>query len=237
MTQNSKALLSLVSVALLTASSALAQQPAAPAPTADDAAAPIVRSTPRPPRPMQSSTSGNSRELHLVTHGGMNPGSRIAPPGIWWKNPDIIQKLTLTEVQQKKMDDIFQQSRIQLIDVKANLEKQEVALEPMLAANPPDTNKVLAQIDRIAQARAELEKANAKMLLGIRAVLTADQWTKLQESERSHRGMGFKGPGDAGGPGGPGMMRDPGARNDNHHEFRFTDPDNNIEGNHVPEDN
>ncbi len=232
---NQKPLLSLFSVALLSASSVLAQQPAPPAPPADGAPAPIVRSTPRTPRPpMQSRTSGSDRDMHIVTRGGMNPGSRIAPPGIWWKNRDVIQKLTLTDVQQKKMDDIFQQSRIQLIDVKANLEKQEVTLEPMLAANPPDTNKVLAQIDRIAQARAELEKANAKMLLGIRAVLTADQWTKLQESERGHRGMGFKGPG---GPGGPGMMGGPGSRNDMHHEFRFTAPDNNVDAPPAPEDN
>ena len=235
MTQTSKTLLFLLSVALLTTSSALAQQPAPPTPPADAPAAPIVRSTQRPPRPMQSSSSRS--EVHIITRGGMNPGSRIVPPGIWWKNPDVIQKLTLTDVQQKKMDDIFQQSRIQLIDVKATLEKQEVTLEPMLAANPPDTNKVLAQIDRIAQARAELEKANARMLLGIRAVLTADQWTKLQESERSHRGMGFKGPGGPGGPDGSGMMRDPGARNDNRHEFRFTTPENSIDSNHALESN
>ncbi len=57
-------------------------------------------------------------------------------------------------------------------------------MEPMLAANPPDTNKVLAQIDHTAQARADLEKANAKMLLGIRNVLTPDQWTKLQAEEK-----------------------------------------------------
>jgi TonB family protein len=38
----------------------------------------------------------------------------------------------------------------------------------------------VAQIDKIAQARAELEKANARMLLGIRRVMTADQWQKLK---------------------------------------------------------
>jgi hypothetical protein len=118
---------------------------------------------------------------------------------MWWKNPDLVQKLALTADQQKRMDDIFQQSRLQLIDLKANLEKQEVTLEPMLDANPPDTNKILAQIDKTAQARAELEKGNARMLLGIRNVLTPDQWTKLQ-SER--RVIKFKGPGGPDGPGG-----------------------------------
>jgi Spy/CpxP family protein refolding chaperone len=141
---------------------------------------------------------------------GMRSGFRIGPPGIWWHNPDLIQKLTLAPDQQKRMDDILQQSRLQLIDLRANLEKQELLMEPMLAANPPDTNKILAQIDHTAQARAELEKANAKMLLGIRNVLTPDQWTKLQTEGRDNRRMRMKhgdmpgGPGDSGRPAGPG---------------------------------
>jgi hypothetical protein len=53
-------------------------------------------------------------------------------------------------------------------------------MEPLLAADQPDEGKILAQIDRVAQARAELEKANARMLLGLRRVLTSDQWKTLQ---------------------------------------------------------
>jgi Spy/CpxP family protein refolding chaperone len=140
---------------------------------------------------------------------GMRPGFHIGPPGMWWHNPDLVQKLALTPDQQKRMDDILQQSRLQLVDLRANVEKQELLMGPMLAANPPDTNKILAQIDHTAQARAELEKANAKMLLGIRNVLTPDQWTKLQTEERENRRMrhmqgGPGGPGGAGGPAGPG---------------------------------
>jgi Spy/CpxP family protein refolding chaperone len=143
--------------------------------------------------------------------GGMGMGAslRIAPPGMWWKSPAIVQKLTLTPDQTRKMDDIFQAARIQLIDLKANVEKQNVMLEPMLSANPPDTVKTLAQIDKVAQARAELEKANAKMLLGIRGVLTPDQWTKLRTGgpgASSASGQpGGGGPGDRGrGPRGSG---------------------------------
>ncbi|HEY8997522.1 MAG TPA: Spy/CpxP family protein refolding chaperone [Edaphobacter sp.] len=133
-------------------------------------------------------------------HGRPNFG----PPGMWWKNPDIAQKLNLTDDQKKKMDDIFQQSRLQLIDLKANVEKREAQLEPMLAANPPDTNKVLAQIDLVAAARAELEKAVARMLLSIRGVLTADQWAKLQaDRPKFPPRFGDHGPDGPGGPGGP----------------------------------
>jgi Spy/CpxP family protein refolding chaperone len=184
--------------------------PLVPAQQPDPAPSTAVPPSDRP-APGQSQPGQIGRDVRIITPGGMRPESRIAPPGIWWRNPDLIQKLALTADQQKRMDDIFQQSRLQLIDLKAAVEKQEVLLEPLLAANPPDTNKVLAQIDRAAQARAELEKANAKMLLGIRTVLTPDQWTKLQAEERENRRMMMRdrmrrGPG----PNGPdGMLTPP----------------------------
>jgi Spy/CpxP family protein refolding chaperone len=160
------------------------------------------------PPPVGPGQNAGKMDQNRGWGGGMHSGFRIGPPGIWWHNPDLIQKLNLTPDQQKRMDDILQQSRLQLIDLRANVEKQEVLMEPMLAANPPDTNKILAQIDHTAQARAELEKANAKMLLGIRNVLTPDQWTKLQAEQRDRRGMRMRReggtPGGSGAPTGPG---------------------------------
>jgi Spy/CpxP family protein refolding chaperone len=132
--------------------------------------------------------------------GGMGAGFRIAPMGMWWKSPMVVQRLTLTPEQTKKMDGIFEQSRLHLIDLKANVEKQNALLEPLLSANPPDTVKAMAQIDKVAEARAELEKADARMLLGIRGVLTPEQWTKLHEG---------RGEGRFGGPGGPGGEKGP----------------------------
>jgi periplasmic protein CpxP/Spy len=110
------------------------------------------------------------------------------PPGRWWMDPDLVQKLGLTADQQKRIDALFQQNRLKLIDLSAEVQKQEAILEPLLEADHPDEAQVLAQIDRIAQARADLEKANARMLLGFRGVLTVDQWKKL-EAERP-RGRG-----------------------------------------------
>jgi Spy/CpxP family protein refolding chaperone len=111
--------------------------------------------------------------------------------GRWWKNPEMVEKLGVTADQQKKMDDIFQQHRLKLIDDTAAVEREQVTLEPMMAADQPDEARILAQIDKVAQARAELEKANARMLLGIRGILTPDQWKKLQaEAPRAGRGPG-----------------------------------------------
>jgi Spy/CpxP family protein refolding chaperone len=102
------------------------------------------------------------------------------PHGRWWNNPEMAQKLGLTADQQKKMDEIFQQHRLKLIDLNASLQKEEAILEPLVESDQPEESKIVTQIDRVAQARAELEKANARMLLGIRRVLNPDQWKKLQ---------------------------------------------------------
>lgn len=128
-------------------------------------------------------------------HMDQRPPDRNYPVesrGRWWTNPATVQKLGITTDQQKRIDGIFQGSRIRLIDLSASLQKEEVTLEPLLAADKPDEVKGGAQIDRVAQARAELEKANARMLLSIRSVLTADQWKKLQAD--SEPGSGRRGP-------------------------------------------
>ena len=80
-------------------------------------------------------------------------------------------------------------------------------MEPLMKADQPDEGQILSQIDRVAQARAELEKANARMLLGIRKQLTPEQWKQTEAEREAHRaehGPGGPGHGDfhKGGPGG-----------------------------------
>ncbi len=140
---------------------------------------------PPPMRPMPG-------PMDRVMHGG---------PGRWWSDPHMVQQLGLTADQQHRMDDLFQAHRLKLIDMSAALQKEEVIMEPLLESDRPDESKILVQIDRIAQARAELEKANARLLLGLRGVLTQEQWKKLQ-AERGHGPEGgHRGPDrGAGGP-------------------------------------
>src|SRR5262249_53557998 len=106
---------------------------------------------------------------------GPNEGS-----GKWWTNTFIVRRLGLTAEQQKKLEETFQQNRIKLIDLSAALEKEEVTLDPLLDGDRLEEAKILAQVDRIAHARAELEKANARMLLAFRTALTPEQWRSLQ---------------------------------------------------------
>ena len=135
-----------------------------------------------PPPPMRP----NRPPMERAFHPGEGRGG--GPPGRWWTDPALIQRLGLTADQQKHIDALFQQNRLKLIDLSAGVQKEEAILEPLLAADRPDETQVLAQIDRIAQARAELEKANARMLLGFRGVLTLEQWKKLEAEAPPRRG-------------------------------------------------
>lgn len=100
--------------------------------------------------------------------------------GRWWNNPTMIDQLKLTEDQRKAMDQILLDHQKDLIDRRATVEKAELDLEPLMQDDQPNEAKVLAQIDKVAQARADLEKANARFLLAIRAKLSADQWKQLK---------------------------------------------------------
>jgi protein CpxP len=122
---------------------------------------------------------------HGPPPGGQPGSQRVEDPlsdlsGKWWTNPATVRRLALTEEQQKRIDQIFQQSRLRLIDLRAGLEKEEALLDPLLAADHPQDTLVLPQIDRVAAARAELERANARMLFSFRQVLTSEQWKQLK---------------------------------------------------------
>ena len=161
-------------ILLFTGGMALAQQPPEAPPPPAAPPTPRGLEAPPPPRPGRP-------PMERAFHAG--------PPGRWWDNPEMAQKLGLTADQQKKMDEIFQQHRLKLIDLNASLQKEEAILEPLVESDQPEESKIVAQIDRVAQSRAELEKANARLLLGIRRVLNPDQWKKLQaDSPRPHPG-------------------------------------------------
>ena len=135
---------------------------------------------------------------------GPPPGRMIGPgPGAWWKDSETVRQLGLTEAQVGQIGQTFLAHRLRLVDLRADLEKQELNLQPLLDADRPDETKVAAQIDLITAARGRLEKEHALMLLATRRVLSTDQWKKLQalqqERAKAHHGGPPMAP-----PGGPG---------------------------------
>src|SRR5580692_11729588 len=69
-------------------------------------------------------------------------GPPQSPGGKWWDNPDMVKRLGITTDQQKKMDDVFQQSRLKLIDLSGALEKEEVVMEGLMKGPQLDDSKI-----------------------------------------------------------------------------------------------
>ena len=132
--------------------------------------------------------------------GGMaeGPGPIIISPevnrafspklGAWWKNSEIVSKLQLSQEQVKNISETFLNHRLKLIDLQADVEKQELRLEPLLDIDQPDESRVSEQIDLITAARGRLEKENAMMMLDIRRWLSAEQWKKLKAMQGADEG-------------------------------------------------
>lgn len=148
----------------------------------------LVLGSAAPVLAQQSSPSGPGQGMRQFGGGfGMREEtSRILPFGPWWKDQDLVQRLELTPEQKKRIDDTFQQNRVLLVRLHSNLDNEQLHLQPLLDANPIDQVKALAEISKIADMRAELFKANARMLLQIRGVLTQTQWTRLQQERPSN---------------------------------------------------
>ncbi len=104
------------------------------------------------------------------------------PTGEFWLNAEVVAYAGITPDQVHRIADTYLQGTLKLIQLDANLQMEEARLEPMLAAVPMDTNAALAQIERIADDKAAIDKADARLAFGLRAALTPDQLTKLRAS-------------------------------------------------------
>lgn len=110
----------------------------------------------------------------------------------WWRNPYLARRLGLTEAQRQQLEKINFQTRLQMIDLRAAVERQQLLLRPMLQTDHPDEQQVLAQVDKIGQARLAMVRARIKALLAARNVLTPEQWHQLREWRNRPLAMRFR---------------------------------------------
>lgn len=122
--------------------------------------------------------------------GPGGPGPGMGPHhghfGAWWKNSDVVKELQLTDAQVKQIEQTFLDYRLKLIDLRADVERQETKLQPLLEADQPNEQQVSSQVDAVVAARGKLEKTNTMMMLAIRRVLSVEQWKKLQTIHHRH---------------------------------------------------
>ena len=109
------------------------------------------------------------------------------PDGKWWKRPRIAAEIGLSAEQAREIDQIFLRSRSRLIDLRAALEKKQLALQESMENRTADRHLVERQIEAVENARAGLQKARALMILDMKQVLRPEQWDRLLELRQQVR--------------------------------------------------
>jgi Spy/CpxP family protein refolding chaperone len=121
--------------------------------------------------------------------------------GAWWKDSEIVRQLQLSDAQVSQIEQTFLSTRLKLIDLRADVERQETLLQPLVDADQMDEAKISAQLDQVLAARNRLEKTSSMMMFDIRKVLTVEQWRKLRELQRARQRMRMDAPPGAPPPG------------------------------------
>lgn len=115
-----------------------------------------------------------------------------AQRGKWWQDERFIRELGLTPEQSARVEEIFQNQQPLLRQRMETLNQAEKAWDRLV--EKADDAAVMAQVDVVEAARAELNKTRIQMLLRMRRALTADQWAKFTALEQAQRDRGRNGP-------------------------------------------
>ena len=153
--------------------SAQGRTPTPPLPAPSDSAAPraVPTPTPAPHTPAPKHTRPRAPE---PTAGRT---LRLAPQGRWWDDQTYSRTLAIDARQQRRLDQVFGANRDQLLRLYTDLKREESQLDKL--GKTSSETEIDRQIEKVAQARGELQKADTHMVLEIRKQLTPEQLSKL----------------------------------------------------------
>ena len=102
------------------------------------------------------------------------------PPGKWWRRQEVITFLNLSTEQQDRLENVFASSASELIDLRGEVEKQNIALRVALDRPVLEREQVRAIAQRVNEARGRLFQRELMMLVDMRAVLSEQQWNRMR---------------------------------------------------------
>ena len=108
----------------------------------------------------------------------------LFPKGKWWKHPEVLENVNLTNEQIQRIEKISDESMRKIIDLEAKFKIARLDLESLIDQideKKLDLNAIEKQIDVVNRIKGELEKERILMLARIRNVLPKETIEKLQQ--------------------------------------------------------
>src|SRR5262245_27975446 len=122
-------------------------------------------------------------------------GPPVPAQTAWWTDSMLMSRLGLTDLQKAKIEGAFQAHKQLLASAKETLEREEAQLSRLRDAESVDRSAVQLQVNKVIQARSEMERLNAAMTLEMREQLSRSQWAQLQQPLSGGRGGSGRGGG------------------------------------------
>jgi Spy/CpxP family protein refolding chaperone len=104
------------------------------------------------------------------------------PTGKWWYNPQIQKNLKLSQNEIGQLDKLFANSRLQLIKLKSEVEREQFELDQLLSKKKVDDAEVKNQFQKLEQARKKLANERLEFVIGVRNILGADRFQQLKSN-------------------------------------------------------
>jgi Spy/CpxP family protein refolding chaperone len=113
----------------------------------------------------------------------------------------------LTDEQVTQIRKIHTDARKAAIQRRADMRIARMELRELMAADTLDEAQIAAKVKAISELQARAFKERTDSLIAVRKVVSAEQFQKLQQARREHRGRGGRGehrrgPRGGGAPGG-----------------------------------
>lgn len=119
---------------------------------------------------------------------GPMPGFNVQPPRAltdnWWRDPEVMNELHLTDAQRKQLEQTSVNMKLSVIGALATGASAFVKGESALNADQVDEAVYNQQVTAAADAASKLVKDAAGTMLAMRKILSGEQWRKLESMRR-----------------------------------------------------
>jgi hypothetical protein len=117
--------------------------------------------------------------LILVLGAGLAAAELNIPPGRWWENPRVVERIHLSESQQTAIRGLVVEHARRMIDLNADVKRAELDLAELVDRDELVPDQVRQAFAALQKARQRLENERFELLLAVRQSLTRAQWREL----------------------------------------------------------
>jgi Spy/CpxP family protein refolding chaperone len=111
-------------------------------------------------------------------------GPGHAPPALKRK---FMKKLGLDTKQIKKIEDLTYRADREKLDIRHEIQKNHLDLEQLMSADKPNEAAIFSKLEKISALELKLKKNRIGLMLKVKAILTAEQWEKLQDFQAARQ--------------------------------------------------